>query len=377
MVSVPPPFRADHVGSLLRPARLHDARLKHANGTLSDTALREIEDESIRHVIARQQDLGIQAVTDGELRRSSWMLDFFQGLEGVIQTTTTPAGFKGTQPRPVGIKIAGKLRFAGHPMIDDFRFLKANTGKHAIAKVTIPSPSMILSVARDWRDRVSTDVYPELQPLYEDLIAAYRDTIAALAAAGCTYLQLDDCNMAFLCDAGIRDKLKARDDDPDELLNTFVWLLNESVRDKPAGMTITMHSCRGNFKSTWMAEGAYEPVADVLFNQIKIGGLFLEYDTDRSGGFEPLRFVPRDKVLVLGLVSTKIGELEPAGAIKRRIDEATKYVDIDRLCLSPQCGFASTEEGNNLAEEEQWRKLAHVVEIAADVWAGARDSATT
>jgi 5-methyltetrahydropteroyltriglutamate--homocysteine methyltransferase len=362
-----PPFLADHVGSLLRPAEVKAARAAHADGSLDAAGLTAIEDAAIKRMIARQEEVGLEAVTDGELRRSSWHWDFLGGLEGVERTRAL-AGvqFKGIVTQPTGLKVVGKVGFGRHPMLDHFAFVKRNT--RAVAKMCIPSPTHMAGTTRDWRTVVGSDVYAGLEPLFADLAVAYRQAILAFAAAGCTYLQIDDCNFAFLCDPVVQQKLRAQGDDPDWTLRAFTRLVADSLANRPPGLTITMHSCRGNFRSTWLSEGSWEAVADVVFNTIPVDGFFLEYESERAGGFEPLRFMPKNKSVVLGLVSSKLAALEPKDTIKRRIDEAARYVELDRLHLSPQCGFASTEEGNQLTEDEQWRKLAHVVEIAHEVW---------
>jgi 5-methyltetrahydropteroyltriglutamate--homocysteine methyltransferase len=363
MPNTTPPFRADHVGSLLRPAVLKEARARQA------ADLAAIEDREIARVIARQEAIGLPSVTDGELRRAAWQWDFLAGLEGVATDMGgVGVGFKGIVTPSRATRVVGKVGWGRHPMIDHFRFVKRAT--RATAKMCIPSPTHLASTTRDWRSVVDRTIYPELAPLFHDLAAAYQKALRAFADAGCTYLQLDDCNFAFLCDPAVKQKMRAQGDDPDWLLKAYAELVARSLEGRPAGMTVTMHSCRGNFRSTYLTEGSWEAVADVLFNTVPVDGFFLEYDTDRAGGFEPLRFMPKDRTVVLGLVSSKNAWVEPKDAVRRRIDEATRYVPLDRLALSPQCGFASTEEGNALTEDEQWRKLAAVVEIAAEVWKG-------
>jgi 5-methyltetrahydropteroyltriglutamate--homocysteine methyltransferase len=369
MPSHAPPFRADHVGSLLRPPEIKEARARRAAGKLTQSELAAIEDGAIKRIVARQEEVGLEAVTDGEFRRAAWQWDFLAGLEG-IATVTAPAGiaFKGATTPATLITVAGKIGFNVHPMLDHFAFVKRNA--NGTAKMCIPSPTHIAGVTRDWRGVVERGAYPGLEPLFADLALAYRKAIRAFADAGCTYLQLDDCNFAFLCDPVVRERLKTQGDDPQAMLLAYARLVADSLVGRPQGMTITMHSCRGNFRSTWLTEGSWEAVADVLFNTIPVDGFFLEYDSDRAGGFGPLRFMPKDKSVVLGLVSSKLAALEPKDALKRRIDEAARHVDLDRLHLSPQCGFASTQEGNEMSEDEQWRKLAYVVELASDVWRG-------
>jgi 5-methyltetrahydropteroyltriglutamate--homocysteine methyltransferase len=368
MTSTRPPFRADHVGSLLRPAALKDARAKVAAGELSPEGLKEVEDRAIKDVIARQEAVGLRAVTDGEFRRSAWQWDFLERLDGVEVGLGEAAPFAGAPARSKVVRVVRKLGFSHHPMLDHFAFLKANA--KATPKMTLPSPTMLVSAMRDWRDIVK--FYPSLDEFYADLGAAFRKAVGDFAAAGCTYLQLDDCNLSYLCDPSAREKVKARGDDPDALLEAWVTLINTALSGRGEGMTISTHICRGNFRSSWLASGGYEPIAETLFNRIKFDAYFLEYDTDRAGGFEPLRFLPKnaDTRVVLGLITTKTGEMEDRDTLLRRIEAAAKYVDIERLCLSPQCGFASTEEGNVIAEDDQWAKLALAVEVAQEVWGG-------
>jgi len=362
-----PPFRADHVGSLLRPAEIKAAREHRSAGTLGAAELAAVEDAAVRRAIARQQEIGLKAVTDGELRRAAWHWDFLGGLIGA-ETGTADSGFRfhGATTPPTVIKVVGKLDFGDHPMLAHFGFVQR--AARVTAKMCIPSPTHLVGVSRDWRTVVDRSVYPELAPLFHDLALAYRKAIRAFADAGCRYLQLDDCNFAFLCDPAVRQRLADRGDDPQAMLRAYAQLVAAALAERPAGMTITMHSCRGNFRSTWLSEGSWEAVAEVVFNTVPVDGFFLEYDSERAGGFEPLRFMPKERKVVLGLISSKLAPLEPKDQIKRRIDEASRHVDLARLHLSPQCGFASTQEGNLLSEDEQWRKLAHVVEIAGEVW---------
>jgi 5-methyltetrahydropteroyltriglutamate--homocysteine methyltransferase len=361
-----PPFRADHVGSLLRPAPLKEARAKHAQGAITSAELKDIEDREIEKVVSKQQEIGLRLATDGEFRRSWWHFDFFRGLDGVTPYTTDQGiQFHGVQTKAEGIKITGKIGFSSHPMLEHFKFLKSRA--RVTPKMTIPAPSTFHF--RQGRAAISKDVYPTLDPFFDDLAAAYRAAIRAFYDAGCRYLQLDDTAWAMVCDPNERAQSKGRGDDPDALPKRYAALTNAALKQKPADMTITMHSCRGNFRSTFIASGGYEFVAEELLGNTGFDGYFLEYDSERAGGFEPLRFFPKgNKQLVLGLVTTKSGALESKDAIKRRIDEATKYVTPDQLCVSPQCGFASTEEGNVLAEDEQWAKLRMIVELADEVW---------
>ena len=360
-----PPFRADHVGSLLRPRALAEARARHAAGVLDADGLRAIEDREIERIVARQEALGLRAVTDGELRRSWWHLDFLWGLTGVGRHTLEQGvAFAGAATRTEGLRVEGKIGFADHPMLEHFAFLKAHT--RALPKLTIPAPSALYG--RPQRPPIDAEAYPSLDELFADLGRAYRAAVNAFAAAGCRYLQLDEVFIAMLCDPAYRQKMKERGDDPQVLAHLYADLINTAVADAPADMTVTLHLCRGNYKSTFMGRGGYEAVQDVLFNRTNVHGYFMEYDDERSGGFEPLRFLPAGKAVALGLVTTKRGGLESRDALLRRIDEAARYTDLDRLCLAPQCGFASTEEGNTLTEDEQWAKLARIVEVADEVW---------
>jgi 5-methyltetrahydropteroyltriglutamate--homocysteine methyltransferase len=361
-----PPFRADMVGSLLRTGPLKEARDKHHRGEISDAELKAVEDREIRAVIKKQEEIGLQAVTDGEFRRAFWHFDFLEHLDGVTSIEADSGmNFKGGVGITKALRITGKVGFSGeHPMIEHFRFVKDNTDR--VAKMTIPGPSMLHY--RGGRKMMNMGVYPDMDAFYADVGAAYNKAVHAFYDAGCRYLQLDDISFAYLCDPDQREMLRQRGDDPEKQPQIYAGMVREALKDKPADLTITMHLCRGNFRSTFIASGGYEPVADTLFNAMPVDGYFMEWDTDRAGGFEPLRFLPKGKTVVLGLVTSKTGTLEKKDDIKRRIDEAAKFVDLDQLCLSPQCGFASTEEGNTLAEEEQWAKLRMIVEIAGEVW---------
>jgi 5-methyltetrahydropteroyltriglutamate--homocysteine methyltransferase len=361
-----PPFRADHVGSLLRPPAIKAAREQRARHEISVEALRAIEDREIEKAIAKQEEIGLKLATDGEFRRAWWHFDFFRSLQGVtFYTTDHGIQFHGVQTKAETIKIDGKVAFAGHPMIEHFRFLKAHT--RVTAKMTIPAPSTLHF--RQGRAAISKEVYPDLDAFFDDLAGAYRAAIRAFYDAGCRYLQLDDTAWSMLCDPNERAQSKKRGDDPDSLPARYARLTNAALQGKPADMAITMHSCRGNFRSTFIASGGYDFVAEQLLGHTDFDGYFLEYDSDRAGGFGPLRFFPKGKKqLVLGLVTSKSGTLENKDAVKRRVDEATKFIALEQLCLSPQCGFASTEEGNILAEDEQWAKLRMIVEIAQEVW---------
>jgi len=366
MLRTTPPFRADHVGSLLRTAALKEARGRRESGEIDSDALKAVEDEEIIKLIRRQEAIGLQSVTDGEYRRASWQTDFLVALDGVESYYgERKFKFQGPQPRPILLRLKGKLGgFSGHPMIEHFRFLARHT--KATPKMTIPSPSTLHF--RYGSEAVPKSIYPSMDDFYSDLGATYRKVIRAFADAGCRYLQLDEVNLAYLCDPSLRDQVQARGDDPDALPLVYAGMINAAISDIPADMTITMHLCRGNFRSTFVASGGYEPIAEMLFNTIRVHGYFLEFDSARAGGFEPLRFLPKGKEVVLGLVTSKRGTLESRDELKRRLEEAAKFVDIDQLCLSPQCGFASTEDGNVLAEEEQWAKLRMIVELAKEVW---------
>ncbi|HEX3858250.1 MAG TPA: 5-methyltetrahydropteroyltriglutamate--homocysteine S-methyltransferase [Pseudolabrys sp.] len=360
-----PPFRADHVGSLLRPAALKQARDQRAKGEISANELKAIEDREIERVIKKQEDVGLQSVTDGEFRRSWWHLDFLWGLDGVEKhVMNTGVAFAAVTTRNEGVRVTGKLGYSGHPMIDHFKFVAAHTRR--TPKITIPAPSAIYG--RPVATPIDKAIYPRMDEFFDDLGQAYKKAVRAFADAGCRYLQLDEVFIAMLCDPNYRQQMKDRGDDPEKLGELYGDLINTAMSDIPSDMTITMHLCRGNYKSTFMGSGGYDAEQDILFNKIKVHGYFMEYDSERAGGFEPLRLVPKDRRVVLGLVTTKTGRLESKDAIRRRIDEAAKYISLDQLCLSPQCGFASTEEGNTLAEDEQWAKLRMIVEVAESVW---------
>ena len=360
-----PPFRADHVGSLLRPAALRQARDKFAKGEIDAAALKVVEDREIERVIKKQEEVGLQAITDGEFRRSWWHLDFLWGLDGVDKhVMDAGVAFAAVTTRNEGVKVTGKIGSQHHPMIDHFKFVAAHTKR--TPKITIPAPSALYG--RPMRTPVDGAVYPKLDAMFEDLGLAYRKAVRDFANAGCRYLQLDEVFIAMLCDEKYCQQMRDRGDDPAKLGDLYGDLINAAMSDIPADMTITMHMCRGNYKSTYMGAGGYEKVQEILFNKIKVHGFFMEYDTDRAGSFEPLRLLPKDKTVVLGLVTTKTGRLESKDDIKRRIDQAAKFVPLEQLCLSPQCGFASTEEGNTLAEDEQWAKLRMIVEVADEVW---------
>ncbi|MET0247313.1 MAG: 5-methyltetrahydropteroyltriglutamate--homocysteine S-methyltransferase [Sphingomonas sp.] len=364
-----PPFRADHVGSFLRPKALIDAREAYRAGTIDASALRGVEDDAIRGVVEFQEGLGLDSITDGEFRRTYFHTDFLLQLDGVEEAGGTQVKFhqhggKELAYAPPVMKIAGKISHARDIQRADYEFLASCTSR--TPKVTIPSPTMLHF--RGGRDAIDATAYPDLDDFYSDLAAAYRAEIASLADAGCRYLQLDDTNLAYLCDDTQRENARKRGMDPDELPRLYARIINESIRDKPDDMVVCVHLCRGNFRSSWAAEGGYEPVAEVLFNELNIDGYFLEYDDPRSGDFAPLRHLPKGKTVVLGLVTTKLGELETADDVKRRIDEAAQFAPLDQLALSPQCGFSSTVHGNDIEVEQQAAKMRLVIDVANQVW---------
>ncbi len=360
-----PPFRADHVGSLLRPAALKEARERRAKGEITADALKAVEDRAIEDIIKKQEAVGLRAISDGEFRRSWWHLDFLWGLDGVERhVMDTGITFAAVTTRNEGVQVTGKIGFSGHPMIEHVKFLKAHTGR--TPKMTIPAPSALYG--RPYPTPINKAIYPNLDTFFADLGQAYRKAVRAFADAGCRYIQLDEVFIAMLCDPKYCQQMRDRGDDPDYLGGVYADLINEAMSDIPADMTVTMHLCRGNYKSTFMGSGGYDAMQEVLFDRIKVHGYFMEYDSARAGGFEPLRRLKKGRLAVLGLVTTKTGTLESKDAIKRRIEEAANFTDLDQLCLSPQCGFASTEEGNTLAEEDQWAKLTMIVEVAKEVW---------
>jgi 5-methyltetrahydropteroyltriglutamate--homocysteine methyltransferase len=361
-----PPFRADHVGSILRSAAIKDARARHEAGKLGDAELKEVEDREIEKIVKKQEEIGLQCTTDGEYRRSWWHFDFFGMLDGVeIYELDHGIQFQGVQTKPRSIKVEGKIGFGKHPMVEHFRFLKAHTG--VTPKMCIPSPTVMHF--RLEPGAVAKSAYPHRDAIFDDLAVAYQQAVRAFYDAGCRYLQFDDTAWAYLCSQTELQKARDRGLDVDHLQDTYTRCINKALEAKPADMVITTHVCRGNFRSTFISSGGYEPVASNLLGKCNYDGYFLEYDTDRAGGFEPLRFLPKGKkIVVLGLVTSKSGTLEKKDDIKRRIDEATRHAALDQLALSPQCGFASTEEGNVLADEEQWAKLKMIVDLSKDVW---------
>jgi methionine synthase II (cobalamin-independent) len=366
-----PPFRADHVGSLLRPEALLRAREDAAAGRISTGELREVEDDAIRDAVRMQEEVGLRAATDGEFRRGSWHMDFIFRLGGVTRLADEKlkvafhSDHGDVEAVFSGMYVDGKVGLESTIFDEDFSFLAAAVTS-ATPKLTIPSPSMVHY--RGGRAAIDTTVYPDLEEFWSDLTAAYREEVRRLGELGCTYLQLDDTSLAYLNDPSERASLAGRGGDADNQHLEYIRGFNEAIESRPEGMTITTHTCRGNFRSSWVARGGYDYVAEALFNELAVDGFFLEYDDERSGGFEPLRFVPKGKLVVLGLVTTKRGELEEKEFIKRRVEEATQFIDLDQLCLSPQCGFSSTVEGNAVTYEQQVAKLRLVVEMAQEIW---------
>jgi 5-methyltetrahydropteroyltriglutamate--homocysteine methyltransferase len=364
-----PPFRADQVGSLLRPAYLLEARAQHEQGRISAPQLRAVEDRAIAEAVRMQQDVGLKGITDGEYRRTYFHLDFLRHLDGVqCDAPVTVRKPDGTEELvPSAIRVTGKVRHVRDIQRADFEYLASCLAPGQVGKVTIPSPTMLHF--RGGRAAISSEHYPQLEPdFYQDVADAYGAELRSLAAAGCRYVQLDDTNLAYLCDAHIRETVRARGEDPDELPRRYARFINRVAAHKPAGMTLAIHLCRGNFRSTWAAQGGYEPVAEALFTQMNVDAYFLEYDSARSGDFAPLRHLPKHKIAVLGLVTTKLGELESPAQLQRRLDEAAKFVPLEQLALSPQCGFSSTVHGNNISFEQQRSKLELVVRTALEVW---------
>jgi 5-methyltetrahydropteroyltriglutamate--homocysteine methyltransferase len=367
-----PPFRADHVGSLLRPPALLAARARFAAGTLDADALRAAEDAAIRDAVALQRDCGLRTVTDGEFRRASWHMDFIYGLDGITKVVDATLHVQFRNERgtlefaPPSLRVDGRIGLSRTIFGDAFEFLRSVAGPGQTPKLTIPSPSMVHY--RGGRAAIDESLYPDLDAFWADLTAAYAEQVRRVAAAGCTYLQFDDTSLAYLNDPAQREHVRAIGGDAEHQHEAYIRHINEALAGRPAGLAVTTHSCRGNFRSSWVAEGGYDFVAEALFGELAVDGFFMEWDDARSGGFEPLRFVPPGKVVVLGLVTTKRGALESKDVLKRRIEEAARFVDVDQLCLSPQCGFSSTVEGNELTAAEQAAKLRLVVEVAEEVW---------
>jgi methionine synthase II (cobalamin-independent) len=362
-----PPFRADQVGSLLRPAAVHEARAQRASGAISAAELRQVEDAAIAEAVGKIEGLGMHSVTDGEFRRAWFHLDFLQELDGVAVTGSIAASSDAAETvhlTPPKLSVIGPLRHARDIQVDDYRYLASIVTE--TPKVSIPSPTMVHF--RGGRAAIDLDAYPDLEKFFADLAACYHAELDALYSAGCRYVQLDDTNLAYLCDPVMRAGAVERGEDPDLLPHAYAELINAVIVGRPEDLVIGIHLCRGNYRSTWFAQGGYEPVADVLFNELAVDAYFLEYDDERSGDFAPLRFVPADKTVVLGLVTSKRPELESVDALAARVEEASAYVPLDQLCLSPQCGFASTVEGNAMTADQQWAKLSRVVETAAAIW---------
>ena len=363
-----PPFRADHVGSLLRPQPLLDARRRHRDGEISGEELRAVEDTHIRDVVGRQEAVGLSSITDGEFRRTFFHIDFLEQLQGVTVTGGIETKFKGRQGEinfaPPSVSVTGKLRHVTDIQKRDFEFLKSVTRQ--TPKVTIPSPTMVHF--RGGRQTIDIEAYPDMSEFFADLAQCYRDEVDSLYRPGCRYLQMDDTNLAYLCDPKLRAGARDRGHDPDQLPRAYAALINSVIDGRPKDLTVAVHLCRGNFKSAWVAEGGYEPVADVLFNELNVDAYFLEYDDERAGDFRPLRFVPKGKTVVLGLVTTKAADLESRADLLRRVEEAARYMPIENMCLSPQCGFSSTVEGNQITERDQWAKLQLVVDTAGEIW---------
>lgn len=367
MSPIDPPFRADQVGSLLRPREVLEAREQFATGAITAGQKRRIEDDAIARAVRKVEEVGMRAVTDGEFRRTWFHLDFLEQLAGVEVSGAIAASSNAAETvhfTPPRLAVTGPLRHVRDIQVDDFKYLAGVTTQ--TPKVSIPSPTMVHF--RGGRAAIDIESYPDLDVFFDDLAQCYRDEIAALYAAGCRYLQLDDTNLAYLCDPKMRAGAVERGDDPNELPRTYAALINDSLRDKPGDMRVGIHLCRGNFRSTWFAEGGYEPVAEVLFGDLDVDAYFLEYDDERSGDFAPLRFVPSNKTVVLGLISSKVADMESIDSLAQRVDEAATYVPKEQLCLSPQCGFSSTVHGNNITEDVQWAKLKLTVDAANQIW---------
>jgi 5-methyltetrahydropteroyltriglutamate--homocysteine methyltransferase len=363
-----PPFRADHVGSLLRPPALIEARSRHRNGEISAGELRAIEDTHIRDVVKRQEATGLKSITDGEFRRTFFHIDFLEKLEGVTVSGGIETKFHSRGGvidfAPPSLSVTGKLRHVTDIQKRDFEFLKSVTKE--TPKVTIPSPTMVHF--RGGRKTIDIEAYPDMDEFFHDLAKCYRDEVDSLYRSGCRYIQMDDTNLAYLCDPKLRAGARERGHDPDQLPRAYAGLINAVIDGRPADLTIAVHLCRGNFKSAWVAEGGYEPVAEVLFNELNVDAYFLEYDDERAGDFKPLRFVPKNKTVVLGLVTTKVGDLESRDELIRRVDEAARFMPLEQMCLSPQCGFSSTVEGNAITEQAQWAKIGRIVDTSREIW---------
>lgn len=364
------PFRFDIVGSFLRPEAIKEGRSKLAKGLITKAELTQIEDQEIQKLVAKQKEAGLKAVTDGEFRRSYWHLDFFWGFEGVSHVTMDHGYFfHGEETRADSARLVGKIRFSGHPFLAHFKYLKSIAGEGVVVRQTIPAPAQLLAELVRGENEAAVSVhYPDREELYQDIAQAYRDAILTFYTAGCRNIQLDDCTWGMLCDPSFWSAMAGNGYDPAGLQALYLRLNNEAIAELPPDLTVTTHICRGNYHSTWATAGGYEPVAENLFAKEKVSAFYLEFDDERSGDFAPLRWIPKDKQVVLGLFSSKTGELEDKEVIRKRIKAATEYVSLDQICLSPQCGFASTEEGNILTEEQQWAKLRLIREVAEEIW---------
>lgn len=367
MTIMAPPFRADHVGSILRTQPLKEAREKHAKGAIDSSQLKAVEDVEIKKIIAKQEEVGLKGITDGEFRRSWWHFDYLAGLQGVkLVEVESGIKFAGVNTKAEAPYVDSKLGGKNHYHLEHFKFVKDNTSQ--TPKMSIPSPSMLHY--RGGSKMINKDVYPKMDDFWTDLGRAYGESIGEFYDAGCRYLQIDDCSMAYFCDPAQRKMLEDRGEDPAQMEEAYAYTLNTALENRPSDMRVTMHVCRGNFQSTFVASGGYEHISNLMFNKINLDGYFLEWDNDRSGDLAPLRNLPKDKMVVVGLVTSKTGEMESKDDIRRRIEEATQYASLEQLCLSPQCGFASTEEGNTLSEDQQWAKLKFVVDMATEIWGG-------
>ncbi len=372
------PFRADHVGSFLRPDSLLEKREEWKADKISDSELRHFEDECISEIVRKEQQIGIKSVTDGEFRRESFHFDFINEIDAIKTNFNLKSAFAqgektksgGDKAVPLTVEITDRMELpAGGIGVENYKFLASVAGAETTPKITMPSPTM--THFRGGREAISREAYPELESFFADLAKLYREEISMLADAGCKYIQFDDTNLAYLCDSNMRQDARERGEDPDELPRTYAALINDCISERPSDMAACVHLCRGNARSLWFAEGDYEPIADHLFNLTDVDGFFLEYDDERSGGFEPLRYVPKgSKKIVLGLVTTKRGSIESKDEIKKRIEEAAQFVDISQLCLSPQCGFSSNAIGNIISEQEQFDKIGMIVELANEIWGG-------
>ena len=358
-----PPFRADHVGSLVRPPQLAEARAQYADGELAAEQLAQVEQRAVASIVRRQESIGLEAVTEGEFGRDWWHIDFLTQLDGVTTRANYGPQFAGAGDQPPVATVTDKVACSRPIMVDQFEYLKSIA--RATPKFTIPSPSMLH--IRGGRNAISVDAYPDLEEFWADVVSAYRRAIDHFARAGCGYLQIDDVAFSYLCDPAVRENCRKNGDDPEPLARRYAEVINAILAGRPADITVTMHTCRGNFRGAWVAEGGYEAVAEAMFS-VDVDGFFMEFDSARAGSFEPLRLLPAGKRVVLGLVTTKVGKMENKDVLKRRIDDAARFVPLESLCLSPQCGFSSTHHGAAVSEVGQWRKLELVVDTAQEVW---------